>query len=167
MMDIYDFAMKMEQDGEAYYRKMANMSGNAALKSILLELAKDEVKHYHIFKKFKEGDFSVASEMQSSSTKVFQGAKNIFQKLSSKPQTFDFGADVISTWREAQMIEKKSEDFYRDKVKSAENEKAKNTILLIADEEHKHWTLIESVIRFLERPKQWLENAEWNNLKEY
>lgn len=166
-MDIYDFAMKMEQDGEAYYKKMAAMSGNSTLKNILLELAQDEVKHYNIFKKFKGGDFSAASEMQSSSTKVFQGARNIFQKLSSKPQTFDFGVDIISTWREAQKIEKKSEDFYRDKAKSTENEKARKTILLIADEEHKHWTLIENVIRFLERPKQWLENAEWNNLEEY
>ncbi len=166
-MDIYDFAMKMEQDGEAYYKKMALMSGNAALKSILLELAQDEVKHYHIFRRFKEGDLSAASEMQSSGTQVFQGAKNVFQKLASKPQTFDFGIDVVATWREAQKIEKKSEDFYRDKAKTSEDGKIKKTILLIADEEHKHWTLIENVIRFLERPKQWLENAEWNNLEEY
>ena len=166
-MDIYDFAMKMEQDGEAYYKKMAGMTGNAPLKNILLGLAQDEVKHYHIFRRFKEGDLSAVSEMQSSSTKVFQGARNIFQSLSNKAANFDFGAEVVSTWREAQKIEKKSEDFYRDKAKTTENDKIKKTILLIADEEHKHWTLIENVIRFLDRPKQWLENAEWNNLEEY
>jgi len=36
--------------------------------------------------------------------------------------------------------------------------------MLIADEEHTHWALIENVLQFLDRPKQWLENAEWNNL---
>jgi rubrerythrin len=157
----------MEQDGEAFYKKMAENAENVALKNILHDLAQDEILHYHIFRKFKEGDFSAGQELQSSGTKALQGAKNVFQQLASKKQTFDFSKDVVALWREAQKIEKKSEDFYREKAGSAENDKIKNTILLIAAEEHKHWIVIENVISFLERPNQWLENAEWNNLEKY
>ena len=64
-MDIFEFAMKMEKDGQVYYEKMAAQAGNAALKGVLLDLAADEVKHYNLFKSFKEGDFSVASKMKS------------------------------------------------------------------------------------------------------
>ncbi|MEW6015505.1 MAG: ferritin family protein [Candidatus Zixiibacteriota bacterium] len=166
MMDIFEFAMKMEQDGQAFYEKMAGQSANAALKNILQDLAHDEVKHYNIFKRFRDGDFSAASEMQSSS-KVFQRAKNVFESIAAKKDFKEFPTDVVAAWKKAQEIEKKSEDFYREKAASAENEKARKTIMLIADEEHKHWALIENVLQFLERPKQWLEDAEWNNLDRY
>ena len=165
-MDIFEFAMKMELDGKAFYEKMASQSENAALKNILHDLAQDEVKHYNIFKRFRDGDFSAASEMQTSS-KVFQRAKNVFESIAAKPEFKEFSGDVVNTWKKAQEIEKKSEDFYRQKASAAENEKAKKTIMLIADEEHKHWALIENVLQFLQRPKQWLEDAEWNNLDKY
>ncbi len=165
-MDIFEFAMKMEQDGQAFYEKMAAQAANAALKNILQDLAQDEVKHYNIFKRFRDGDFSAAADMQSSS-KVFQRAKNVFESIAAKKDFKEFPADVVSAWKKAQEIEKKSEDFYREKAASAENEKARKTIMLIADEEHKHWALIENVLQFLERPKQWLEDAEWNNLDRY
>ena len=37
----------------------------------------------------------------------------------------------------------------------------------IADEEHKHWVTMENVIQFLDKPGNWLEDAEWNNLEDY
>jgi rubrerythrin len=166
-MDVFQFAMQMEEDGRAYYEKMARQTGNATVKDILEELALDEVKHYNIFKKFSQGDFSGADELQLSGTKVLQNAKNVFQKLAGSKHEFSFASDVRSTWIEAQKIEKKSEDFYREKSEGAENDGVKKTLNLIADEEHKHWTLIEHVLQFLDRPKQWLEDAEWNNLDEY
>ena len=66
-----------------------------------------------------------------------------------------------------QEIEKKSEDFYRLKVDEESSEEVKKTLNIIADEEHKHWILIEHVLQFLDRPKQWLADAEWNNLDKY
>ena len=166
-MEIFDYAMKMEKDGQAYYEKMANQAGNATLKNILLDLASDEVKHYNIFKKFKEGDLSAAKGMTAGSSETLNKAKNVFQKLSTGKKDMKFPADINAAWKKAQDIEKMSEDFYREKGAEEKNEQIKKTILLIADEEHKHWALIEHVLEFLDRPKQWLENAEWNNLDQY
>ena len=59
-MNVFEFAMQMEKDGEAFYRKMADNSGNNVVKNVLLDLADDEVKHYNIFKRFRDGDLSVA-----------------------------------------------------------------------------------------------------------
>jgi rubrerythrin len=164
-MEIFDFAMKMEQDGQAYYEKMAKMADNAVLKNILLDLAQDEVKHYNIFKRFKEGDLSATADLKGASSKVMDNAKNVFEQLAKKKNQFSFGSDVVSAWKEAQKIEKKSEDFYREKAAAEKNDKVKKTILLIADEEHKHWTLIEHILQFLNHPKQWIDDAEWNNIE--
>ena len=166
-MDVFQFAMKMEQDGRAFYEKMAKHTENETVKNILLELAQDEIKHYQIFKQFSEGDFSGVEKMKTSSTKVLQTARNVFQKLAKSKVSFSFASVVKATWKEAQNIENKSEDFYRSKATEEKNADIKKTLTLIADEEHKHWTLIEHVLQFLDRPKQWLEDAEWNHLDQY
>lgn len=49
-MNVYEYAMKVEKEGEAYYREMAEISPNAGLKRIFTMLADEEVKHYNVFK---------------------------------------------------------------------------------------------------------------------
>lgn len=166
-MNVFEFAMKMEQDGKAFYEKMAGQAANASIKKILLDLANDEQKHYNIFKKFSQGDFSGLGELKATGTKVMENAKNVFQQIASGSQKFDFTADVRSAWEEAQKVEKKSEDFYRLKAEEESNQDVKKTLNIIADEEHKHWALIEHVLQFIDRPKQWLEDAEWHHLEQY
>ncbi len=166
-MDVFEFAMKMEKDGQAYYEKMAAQTENAVLKEILNNLAQDEIKHYNLFKKFRDGDDSAVADMKSSGSKVMENARNVFQNLAAGNVPEGFTQDIMGAWKEAQNIEKKSEDFYREKAADETDEGIKSTILEIADEEHKHWVLIENVIRFLNRPKQWLEDAEWNHLDNY
>ncbi len=163
-MNVFEFAMQMEKDGEAFYRKMADNAGNNVIKNVLLDLADDEVKHYNIFKRFRDGDLSGA-EMMKDSTKVMEKAKNVFQQIADSGDQPNFSGEVVTAWKEAQGIEKKSEDFYREKASDENRPEVQKTLNLIADEEHKHWTLIENVLHFLERPKQWLENAEWNDLE--
>jgi rubrerythrin len=166
-MNIFDFAMKMEEDGKAFYEKMASQAGNSVIKDILLGLARDEEKHYEIFRRFRDGDLTGIEEMKTQRTQIMDEASNIFQQIASSKRELSFGADVRSTWVEAQQIEKKSEDFYREKAAEETKEGVRDTLNLIADEEHKHWVLIEHVLQFLERPKQWLEDAEWHHLEDY
>jgi len=162
-MSVFEFAMQMELDGKAYYEKMAENAANASVKKILLQLAQDEQKHYNIFKKFSEGDFSGIEELKTAGTTVMENAKNVFQEIDGG-QEFNFTDDVRTAWVEAQKVEKKSEDFYRLKADEESSEEVKKTLHLIADEERKHWVLIENVLQFLDHPKQWLEDAEWNNI---
>lgn len=53
-MDIYEYAMKMEKDGENLYREMAANTENTGIRNILIMLADAEVRHYDTFKKMKE-----------------------------------------------------------------------------------------------------------------
>ena len=70
-------------------------------------------------------------------------------------------------WEQAREVEKKSEDFYRAKAGEVDDKNQAHILNRIADEEHKHWVTIENVIKFLDRPRHWLEDAEWNNLEDY
>ncbi len=162
MENVFEFAMKMEEDGKAHYEKMASMTDNQTVKNVLLELAQDEEKHYRIFKKFRDGDYTGGEEIKAHGSRALENAKNVFETLPDKEYTF--GEDVKKTWKEAQELEKKSEDLYREKAKEEQNEDVKHTLNIIADEEHKHWAIIEQVLQFMDHPKRWIDDAEWRTM---
>ncbi len=161
-MSIFEFAMQMELDGKAYYEELAGKVEVPQLKKVLLEMAADEDKHYMLFKAMKEDAAAVYDPEKA--TRIFASTKNIFEELKETEGEYQFSNDVQEAWARACDIEKKAEAFYRQKADEVDNEAHKAILLMIADEEHKHWTVIEHVINFLDHPKTWLENAEWSDL---
>ena len=163
-MNVFEHAMKMEQDGRAFYLEHAGKTSNAALKRVLEELADDELKHYNIFKAMHARE--KAEYKESEKTTIVKTVKNVFEEMKSQNQNFAFPPDARHVWEIAREVEKKSEAFYRDKAKEMTDNNQKQIWNRIADEEHRHWNTIEQVIQFLDRPKQWLADAEWNSLEE-
>ena len=81
-------------------------------------------------------------------------------------EPLEVNGSQIVLYRKAQDIEKKTRDFYREK--SAEVDEAQRTMFLkIADEEQKHYDILENIIDVVTRPETWLENPEWYHLEEY
>jgi rubrerythrin len=164
-MNIFEFAMKMELDGKQYYEESAVKVNSPELKRILLELAGDEEKHYTIFRALRDGlpvDYEEAKK-----TKILAEIKNVFQDLKSQNKDFSFPDSAKDIWIHAQKIEKDSESFYREKAGEVNDQHQQNILTRIADEEQKHWITMEHVIKFLDRPNHWLEDAEWSNLEDY
>lgn len=164
-MNIFEFAMKMENDGRTFYLEQSEKVDSPWLKKILVELADDELKHYNIFKAMKEGQ--TAEYKEAEQTKIIPTLKNVFETLKAENKDLSFPPDSKKIWEEALEIEKKSEEFYREKAGEADGEQQKHILNRIADEEHKHWVTLQNVIRFLDRPNHWLEDAEWSNLEDY
>ncbi len=159
-MNIYEFAMQMEKDGETFYRNLAAKVSNLGLKNILNMLAEDEVKHYGIFAKL-----SMSQNADLSDTEVLTRTRNIFRQMSESSLNPDIGE--VELYREAQRMEEKSERFYLEKSNQEKEPERKNLLRQIASEEKKHYFLLENIINFVLRPKTWLENAEFNHLDEY
>lgn len=164
-MSIYDFALKMEQDGRAFYLEHAAKVSAPELKRILLELADDELKHYNLFKSLSEGHS--AEYKESERTTILKTVRNVFTAMKTQNKDYKFPSDAVKIWQQAQEVEKKSERLYREKAEQVGKPQEKKILNKIADEEHKHWVTIENVIQFIDRPKHWLEDAEWTNLEEY
>jgi rubrerythrin len=163
-MNPFEHAMKMEQDGRAFYLEHVENTHNLALKRILQELADDELKHYNLFKAMR--DREKAEYRETEKTAIVRTVKNVFEELRAQKQNFAFPDEATKVWEKAREIEKKSEAFYREKADEMADANQKRIWNRIADEEHRHWNTIEHVIQFLNRPKQWLEDAEWNSLEE-
>jgi len=160
-MDIFEYAMQMEKDGETYYRQLVEQTDNKGLKTIFSMLADEEVKHYEVVKQMK------TQSPQMAQTQVLTEAKNVFVQMKESGDTFDIDARQVELYKKAQDIEKKSQDFYSEKAQEVTQEHQKETFRQLAAEEEKHYFLLDNIIQFVSRPDTWLENAEFHHLEAY
>ncbi len=161
-MNIFEFAMQMEKDGESYYRELAGKAPNEGLKNILNMLANDEVKHFNTLEAMKKD-----AQPEMGETQVLSGAKNIFAKMREEQAMIDPQISQKALYEKALDNERVSREFYAQKSNEVADPSHKDILLRIAEEEKKHYFLIEQIIEFISRPKQWVENAEFHHLEEY
>jgi rubrerythrin len=160
-MDIFAFAMKMEKDGEIFYRDLAQKTANQGIANIFEMLADEEVKHYGTIKSLQGGTHLMAE------TDILGRAKNIFERMRDFNDPLQIDAGQIELYRQAMKLEKQSEDFYLDRADQIKDTEQKQLFLRLASEEKKHCYLLENIVDFVSRPRSWLENAEFFHLEDY
>ena len=161
-MDIFEFAMEKEQFAEQYYHKLAENAPHKGLVSILTMLANEEHAHYEVISKMKQG---VPAEIAD--TILLTNAKTIFAKMRQSREKFKFGDSQIDLYKKARDIEQDSRAFYRQKAGEAQETRQKAIFNTLAEEENKHYFLVDNIIDFVSRPQTWLENAEFHHLEKY
>ena len=162
-MNVFDFAMEMEDNGCEYYTSLAKTSVLPGLKSIFTSLAEDEQKHFNLFRSLKEG--SQAELTVDSQT--LDMAQNIFKDLPDETTTLTNVKSTLEAYQYAMQLEADSFRFYE---KASANEKdpgIKKLLLKIAEEEHNHFTILENLYNFVNAPNQYLVWAEFSNIGEF
>ena len=164
-MNIYEYALQMEKDGEEFYRELAENCQVKGIKTILIMLANEEVKHFNIIAQMQKH----AGKSPSAKTKVLENVKNVFASMKEEKADLFFDASDLAAYRKAVDIEEMSLKFYQDKAAETGDKEEKQIFLRLAGEEHKHFRIMEYIVEFVARPEpgKWLENAEWHHLDEY
>lgn len=162
-MNVFEFAMQMEKDGEKFYREIAEKSNNPGLKKIFNTLAEEEVVHYNTFKQL-----AAKSSADAIESDILAKAKNIFVDL-QKAGDFDISAETpqAEAYRKAMEAEKEAYTFYEAKAAEVADENEKKILLTFAREERRHYRLLENVLEFVTRPDEWLENAEFAKMDQF
>lgn len=162
-MNVFDYAIKMELDGKAFYEKLAKETESEGLQKIFNELAEDEQKHYDIFSKLKENQ-SLNSMPDST---ALEGAKNIFTEMQADVSSQKLLKTNLDAYQQAMNAEKESAKLYRDAAAKEENAEVKALLLKIAIEEEKHLNILENIFDFVNAPTHSLVWGEFSNLNEY
>lgn len=160
-MNIFDYAMQMEKEGEVLYKNFAKDSPQKGLATIFTGLAEQEHKHYKTFKKMKNSE-----EPESSDTTFLNDVKSIFTEWKKEKNKFNFNISQSDLYRKALEIEQKSIDFYMDKSKEINDAKQKEIFERIANEERSHYEVMENIIEFIITPERWVEHAEFSKIGE-
>ncbi|WP_263832506.1 ferritin family protein [Sulfurospirillum oryzae] len=161
-MNVYEYAMKVEKDGERYYRELAEKTKDKGVKSILTMLADEEVKHYIVFDRMNKNQIIPTQP----SVDLFSHTKNIFEKMRKENQSPRFSQDQIEFYKSALRSEENSYKFYIEKALMIEDSEQKAAFLRIAEEERAHYVLLENLVEYISAPESWIESAEFNHMSE-
>ncbi len=163
-MQVLDYAMQMELDGEKYYRELATTCMDAGIRGVLERMADAEMKHYRTLMQLKSGGAaSMTADM------VRADAKNVFQEMMESGETFDFNMSELSLYEKARDLELKARDIYLEHAEDEVDEAGQELFKRLADEESLHSEIISSIIDFVKHaePGNWVENAEWFSREDY
>lgn len=165
IMNIFDFALQMELDGEKYYREMASGTKHNDLKQVLEGLADDEKRHYQIIQSAQNQTFghiqleddpslrSVRNIFSIDNCKEPAGKNDLIEKLKEEQ------SDI---YRAALRKEQESVELYRKLKEDAEEDETKKIFTTLMQEEEKHVDVIENIIEMLNHVNDWVESAEFN-----
>ena len=160
-MNIFEFAMKMELDGKAYYEKLASETSDNGLKAIFTSLAADELKHFETIQAIKTGSDWIMKE-----SAVLASAKNLFEQLISDKSSAAGLKKSLDGYQYARKIEADSVTFYEDAASKEPNATARQLLLRIAGEEKEHYSILDNLYVYTLAPQNFLAWAEFSNIKE-
>ena len=160
-MNVFDFAMKIELQGKAYYENLSASAKIPGLRTIFSELAADEQKHYDVLRGLKEG-----KTWEMADSRVLEHARSVFSGLPGNKEVEAGLEEALDAYKLALKIEADSVKLYEDMAKKEENPETMQLYLSIANEEKKHYNIIENICDFVMRPKYYLEWREFSNLQE-
>jgi rubrerythrin len=160
-MNIFDCAIKMEEEAAMTYQKLAENTTVAELKNLFTLLAESEQEHYDAFVKIKESVGPLKAKF-----KDLREAACLFKPLLAKR---DLSAELLGqpdAYLHIVKEEEKGVQFYEDLAGQAKNAETRKILAMIANEERKHLNIVKNIYSFVESPKNFLAWGEFSNLNE-
>ncbi len=158
MKNAFEYAMQMELESDKLYRDMAKNEPDERIKTVLVMLADEEIKHYNAFKKMAET--SDASDFDNFD--ISESVKKIFSVIKEDKKPYHFSDVQVEFYQKAAEVEDRAYEFYIQKAAQSDDDAVKEAFLKIASEEKKHQKLMENLAEFVAAPESWLESAEFN-----
>ena len=161
-MNIFEFAMEKEKLSESYYRQLAEKADHEGLKHICTMLADEESKHYRTVQQMSQKIPASLAQSQ-----ILGDAKKTFEKMRTSAETFNFDVSELELYQKARQIEQQSREFYLEKAEEADDPCQQGIFKKLAEEEQKHFVLLDNLCEFVARPQWFLENAEMYRFDDY
>ncbi len=161
-MEIMQFAITMEKDGEQYYRTQAVKNKDNGLKVVFEMLARDEAKHAQLLQDMAD---DVPVELESDNS--LEQQMDLFLKAPDFKSTVKELPDQAELYHAALEKEKQSIDLYTDLQGKITDAVSQGIFAFLVKEETRHYNIIEEIFRHVNRPNEWVESAEFGIREEY
>jgi len=158
-MDILVYAIKMELDGEKYYKEQAERNHGNSLYTVFMELAKEENNHARILEeKSTHRHYRFRAPVKSTLQNIFAQLSDFKSEINKIPQQ----AEAYETAMEK---EKASIELYKKLLE--ETEDCPDLYQFLIAQEEEHHAILSDIYEMVNRPNQWVEAAEFGNRPEY
>ncbi|MBN2557903.1 MAG: ferritin family protein [Clostridia bacterium] len=160
-MNILDFAINMELEGEKFYKEQAEAHSGKGIKAVFNMLADDEKMHSWILQsKRDKTEYKFVDSNLSGYMDIFRNEESFRSEIKETP-------DQIDIYRQALEKEKESIDLYRRLLSESAGIDETNLYGYLVEQEEKHYNLIYDLITLLERAESWVESPEFGVREEY
>ena len=150
-MNVFDFALKMEEDGKKFYQKLAAESRRRRIKSIFSILADAEESIRQVFEAMKK-----SAAPANADSKVLEKSRNVFEDLLERKNVLDMLKGDPDGYRHAIRCHD-WDQAVRGYVKEGEQPRdCKNFPHALPREKRKHLEIMENIYDFVEAPKTFL-----------
>lgn len=169
MADILEEAVKLEQDGKAYYRDAAEKADNPLATHTFNHLAEMEAKHERLLRAYcdavkETGTCPAPEKMDTREYNLLEEAQDIFKRAQEEMEA-SAGAteNLLELYEGAMEFERKSIDMYQKQADAADIEEQRELFAYLVNQEKKHLKLLENGQRFLDNPEAewWVEAEQW------
>lgn len=159
-MEIMQFAINMELDGERFYREQAEKNAGNALGVVFRMLADEEDAHAKLLLGHANGQPFAPTE---------DGALHAQMSLFRKTGDWKTGAtpDQAEIYADATAMEERSIRLYRDLLDQAQEDASRKLFDFLVLQEQGHASIMEDLYRYVNRPNEWVESAEFGVREEY
>jgi len=161
-MNIFDCAIKKEEEARIYYEKLAATTVVPELKNLFAMLAAAEQEHHAALVALK-----ASAATHKARFKGLEEAACLFKPLLAKRDLMAELKEDPDAYKHVVKEEEEGVRFYEELAAKAEDEGAREILLGIAAEERKHLSIVENIYSFVESPKNYLAWGEFGNLREY
>ena len=161
-MNVFDFAMKMEEESCAYYEKLTAAARTKEMKTIFTLLADAEREHHEHLTLLKNGTDPMLAQ-----SAVLERTKSFIDKLVDGLAPGEVLQSDYDGYQHAIRLEEQSIKLYEKLADQEPNAGAASLLRRMADEERHHLEVMENVYDFVETPRTYLAWGEFSNLREY
>ena len=160
-MNIFDCAIKMEEEARIYYDQLAADAAEPEMKNLFKLLAESEQEHHDALVALKD-----KKEHMIAGFKDLQGGACHFKPLLAKKDKVE-PLEETDAYLKVVKDEENGIQFYVDLAAQTEDDNARKVLLMIAKEERKHLSIVKNIYSFVQSPRNFQVSAEFTNLKNY
>ena len=161
-MNLLEYAIKMEQDGEEYYEKQAEINKDNSLYTVCMLLSKEEKRHKEILE-----NEAASLPYTLTESNIGDEIKNIFDEMDDFKSEIKEIPTQIEFYKFALENEQKSIDLYREFSANSETDKEKELFEYLIEQEKEHFRIVDQFVKILTHAEQWVEAAEFGVREDY
>jgi rubrerythrin len=163
---MWKIAREIESEGKRVYEAMARDAPTGELAGAFRALAEEEQRHFELFKDLEKNTPLETFAMEPLLSGIPEFFREIVENLRDNDDALKALNDAEHICRKALVLEYRSIDFYQIIISTIADEFQRGIVDLIIDQETHHISIIEGLIDFVHRPKEWVENAEFCHQEE-
>lgn len=161
-MNVFDFAIKMEEESREHYEKLATAARTKELQTVFTLLADSEQEHLEHLMLLKAG----TDPRQAQAVTLDRITDRVHDLVEGLAPEAILESEEDG-YRHALKHEDISIGIYEKLAEQEPNKAAAELLRRLADEERQHLEVIENIYDFVESPRTYLAWGEFSNLREY